>query len=133
MVFTPGDKPYYCVEPVTHVSNAIHMAEPAAHGLRTVQPGETFDAFIEPFRLAVPRLLALLALGALQGAIGWWMVQSGIVDDVKVSHFRLAVHLMVALTTLAQIGTDQSDGLQSACHRGRGRRHQYLLADGQKV
>lgn len=49
----------------------------------------------------LPRLLALLALGGLQGAIGWWMVQSGIVNDVKVSHFRLAVHLLVALTTLA--------------------------------
>lgn len=47
-----------------------------------------------------PRLLALLALGALQGAVGWWMVKSGIVNDVKVSHFRLATHLLVALTTL---------------------------------
>ncbi|WP_298189806.1 COX15/CtaA family protein [Novosphingobium sp.] len=50
-----------------------------------------------------PRLLALLALGALQGAIGWWMVKSGIVSDVKVSHFRLAAHLLVALTTLAGV------------------------------
>jgi cytochrome c oxidase assembly protein subunit 15 len=50
-----------------------------------------------------PRLLALLALGALQGAIGWWMVKSGIVNDIKVSHFRLAVHLLVALTTLAGV------------------------------
>jgi len=48
-----------------------------------------------------PRLLALLALGALQGVVGWWMVSSGIVNDVKVSHFRLAAHLLVALTTLA--------------------------------
>ncbi|MDF8333499.1 COX15/CtaA family protein [Novosphingobium cyanobacteriorum] len=50
-----------------------------------------------------PRLLALLALGALQGAVGWWMVKSGIVHDVKVSHFRLATHLLVALFTLAGI------------------------------
>jgi cytochrome c oxidase assembly protein subunit 15 len=35
-----------------------------------------------------PRLLALLALGGLQGAVGWWMVKSGIVHDVKVSHYR---------------------------------------------
>jgi len=48
-----------------------------------------------------PRLVALLALGGLQGAIGWWMVQSGIVNDVKVSHLRLAAHLLVALTTLS--------------------------------
>ncbi|WP_408588924.1 COX15/CtaA family protein [Novosphingobium sp.] len=50
-----------------------------------------------------PRLLALLALGGLQGAIGWWMVKSGIVHDVKVSHYRLAVHLVVALVTLAGV------------------------------
>lgn len=50
-----------------------------------------------------PRLLALLALGGMQGAVGWWMVQSGISTDVKVSHFRLAAHLLVALTTLAGV------------------------------
>jgi len=47
-----------------------------------------------------PRLAALVALVGLQGAIGWWMVQSGIVNDVKVSHFRLAAHLLTALFTL---------------------------------
>jgi len=47
------------------------------------------------------RLLALVALVALQGTIGWWMVQSGIIHDVKVSHFRLATHLLTALFTLA--------------------------------
>lgn len=47
------------------------------------------------------RLLALLALGGLQGAVGWWMVKSGIAHDVKVSHLRLATHLGVALFTLA--------------------------------
>lgn len=47
-----------------------------------------------------PRLLALLALGGLQGAVGWWMVSSGLSVDVKVSHFRLAAHLLVALVTL---------------------------------
>jgi len=44
VVYTPQDKDYYCVEPVSHVSNAIHMADPAAHGLRTVAPGESVDA-----------------------------------------------------------------------------------------
>ena len=48
-----------------------------------------------------PRLLALLALGGLQGAVGWWMVSSGLTADVKVSHFRLATHLLVALLTLS--------------------------------
>jgi len=47
-----------------------------------------------------PRLLLLLALGGLQGVVGWWMVSSGLSGDVKVSHFRLAVHLLVALVTL---------------------------------
>ena len=44
VVFTPQDRDYFCVEPVSHVSNAIHMAEPAAHGLRSVAPGESFEA-----------------------------------------------------------------------------------------
>jgi aldose 1-epimerase len=44
VVFTPQDKDYFCVEPVSHVANAIHMADPAAHGLRTLQPGESFEA-----------------------------------------------------------------------------------------
>ncbi|MBC2778395.1 COX15/CtaA family protein [Parasphingopyxis marina] len=53
-------------------------------------------------RKAIPqayhwRLVALLALGGMQGAIGWWMVASGLVDRPDVSHIRLAVHLMAAL------------------------------------
>ena len=43
------------------------------------------------------RLVALLALGGLQGAIGWWMVQSGLSERTDVSHYRLAVHLLTAL------------------------------------
>lgn len=44
VVYTPKDKPYFCVEPVSHVSNAIHMSDPAAHGLRTLQPAEAVEA-----------------------------------------------------------------------------------------
>ena len=47
VVFTPAGKPYYCVEPVSHVSNAIHMADPGAHGLRTVAPAATFDSWMK--------------------------------------------------------------------------------------
>ncbi|GGC03749.1 heme A synthase [Novosphingobium endophyticum] len=49
-----------------------------------------------------PRLLALLALGGLQGAVGWWMVSSGLTPEAadRVSHFRLAAHLLTALVTL---------------------------------
>jgi len=41
-------------------------------------------------------LWMILALGALQGAIGWWMVASGLADRVEVSQYRLATHLIVA-------------------------------------
>lgn len=43
------------------------------------------------------KFLGILALGALQGAVGWWMVASGLVDRPSVSHFRLAAHLGLAL------------------------------------
>jgi aldose 1-epimerase len=46
VVYTPADKAYFCVEPVSHVSNAIHMSDPAAHGLRTLQPGGSFDVLM---------------------------------------------------------------------------------------
>jgi cytochrome c oxidase assembly protein subunit 15 len=49
-----------------------------------------------------PRLLALLALGALQGVFGWYMVRSGLSAEVTdVSHFWLSIHLLTALFTLA--------------------------------
>jgi heme a synthase len=41
-------------------------------------------------------LWIILALGALQGAIGWWMVASGLADRVEVSQYRLATHLVLA-------------------------------------
>lgn len=47
------------------------------------------------------RLLLLLALGALQGLIGWWMVRSGLADRPDVSAARLAVHLGMALVIFA--------------------------------
>jgi heme a synthase len=47
-----------------------------------------------------PRLIALLALGGLQGTIGWWMVSSGLSARTDVSHYRLAVHLLTALVIL---------------------------------
>ena len=44
VVYTPQDKDYFCVEPVSHVGNAIHMADPAAHGLRTLAPDDRMEA-----------------------------------------------------------------------------------------
>lgn len=45
-------------------------------------------------------LLGLLALGGLQGIIGWWMVTSGLVNNPAVSQYRLATHLSMALFIL---------------------------------
>jgi len=47
-------------------------------------------------REQVPRLLGLFVLGGLQGALGWYMVMSGLVDRVDVSQYRLAAHLGLA-------------------------------------
>jgi cytochrome c oxidase assembly protein subunit 15 len=60
-----------------------------------------------------PRLLALLALGALQGVFGWYMVRSGLSERVTdVSHFWLSVHLLTALVTLAGLVWTALDLLQ---------------------
>jgi len=42
------------------------------------------------------RLWLIFGLGALQGAVGWWMVASGLVHRVEVSQYRLATHLLLA-------------------------------------
>ena len=47
------------------------------------------------------RLAGIFALGGLQGAIGWWMVASGLIDRPSVAHERLAVHLGMALLIMA--------------------------------
>ena len=48
-----------------------------------------------------PRLVLLLLMGASQGAIGWWMVKSGLVNRVDVSQYRLAAHLTMACVIFA--------------------------------
>lgn len=50
-----------------------------------------------------PRLMGLLALGALQGAVGWWMVASGLVERVSVSQYRLATHLTMACVIIVAV------------------------------
>ena len=47
------------------------------------------------------KLAGIFVLGALQGAMGWIMVQSGLVDDPKVDPMRLAAHLGIALAIFA--------------------------------
>src|SRR3954469_18828464 len=49
------------------------------------------------------RLWVIFGLGALQGAIGWWMVASGLSQRVEVSQYRLATHLVLALLIFAAI------------------------------
>ncbi|MBS0320188.1 MAG: COX15/CtaA family protein [Proteobacteria bacterium] len=45
-------------------------------------------------------LAGIFVLGGLQGALGWYMVQSGLVDDPRVSQFRLTAHLGLAVAIL---------------------------------
>jgi cytochrome c oxidase assembly protein subunit 15 len=47
------------------------------------------------------KLAGILALGAAQGALGWYMVQSGLVDDPRVSQYRLTAHLGIAFLIYA--------------------------------
>jgi len=47
VIFTPQNKPYFCVEPVSHISNAVQMADPAAHGVRALAPGARFEAWMK--------------------------------------------------------------------------------------
>lgn len=73
------------------------------------------------------KLVGLLILGGLQGALGWYMVMSGLVDRTDVSHFRLSAHLLLAfaimgaliwvaldLRTLARAGEDRPARLTGA-------------------
>jgi cytochrome c oxidase assembly protein subunit 15 len=49
------------------------------------------------------RLAGIFALGALQGAVGWYMVSSGLVDRISVSQHRLALHLGLAILILGAL------------------------------
>ena len=56
-------------------------------------------------------------LGALQGAVGWWMVASGLADRVEVSQYRLAMHLTLACVIYAAHRSGRRSGLASAPRR----------------
>ena len=70
-------------------------------------------AFLVPFlyfvaagqipRTLVPKLAGLFVLGGLQGAIGWYMVRSGLADRIDVSQYRLALHLGLAIAILGAL------------------------------
>jgi cytochrome c oxidase assembly protein subunit 15 len=62
--------------------------------------------FVYFVRRRLPRplmtpLCGILLLGAAQGALGWYMVTSGLADRVEVSQYRLVAHLAVALLIYA--------------------------------
>jgi len=48
-------------------------------------------------RALVPKLAMLLVLGGLQGALGWYMVESGLAERIEVSQYRLVAHLAAAV------------------------------------
>ncbi len=70
-------------------------------------------AFLLPFlyflarrritRALVPKLATLFVLGGLQGALGWYMVKSGLVDNPHVSAYRLTAHLAFAVIIYAYL------------------------------
>ena len=61
------------------------------------------------------RLWFIFGLGALQGAVGWWMVASGLADRIEVSQYRLATHLVLACVIyVALIWTAQRLGERPA-------------------
>ncbi|MBU2532343.1 MAG: COX15/CtaA family protein [Alphaproteobacteria bacterium] len=70
-------------------------------------------AFLIPFlvflwqkrldRTLAPALGGLFVLGGLQGALGWWMVSSGLTERVDVSQYRLAAHLGAAALLFAAL------------------------------
>ena len=72
----------------------------------------------------MPRLLGLFALGGLQGAVGWYMVKSGLVDRLDVSQHRLAAHLGIAVVilgyTLWLLFGLRREGGEAARSRSRG-------------
>jgi cytochrome c oxidase assembly protein subunit 15 len=49
----------------------------------------------------VPSLVFVFLLGGAQGALGWFMVRSGLVDDPRVSPLRLTAHLALAFAIFA--------------------------------
>ena len=60
------------------------------------------------FKRAVPsgygwKLAGLLLLGAAQGALGWYMVMSGLADRTDVSHLRLSAHLLLAFAIMGAL------------------------------
>lgn len=61
----------------------------------------------------IPRLTFLFILGGAQGALGWFMVMSGLADRVDVSQYRLAAHLGLAMLIYGALFWTALDYLQA--------------------
>lgn len=70
-------------------------------GVVAFLPGLYFYVRGKISRTLARRVLLGFFLGGLQGALGWFMVMSGLSERTSVSHFRLAAHLSLALLILA--------------------------------
>ena len=77
----------------------------------------------------MPRLIVIFVLGGLQGALGWFMVMSGLVERVDVSQYRLAAHLGAAFVILGFIlwTAYRCSGLRPAQDAAVGRRGAMIL------
>jgi len=74
------------------------------------------------------RLFGIALLIGAQGAMGWYMVQSGLVDDPRVSQFRLTAHLSLAFVILGSLLWSALDLLpvnqdNASCCMSTGTRH----------
>jgi cytochrome c oxidase assembly protein subunit 15 len=83
-------------------------------------------------RLAT-RLTLIFLLGAAQGALGWYMVKSGLVDDPRVSQYRLTAHLGLAFLIYAAMFWTALELLAARARAGVERRPLYRYAAGLSV
>ena len=49
------------------------------------------------------RLILIFILILTQGAVGWYMVSSGLTENTSVSHYRLSIHLFIAFSIFSSL------------------------------
>lgn len=102
-------------------------------GVAFAAPMAAFIGLRKMPRRLLWRCLVLLGLGGLQGAVGWWMVKSGLEDRVTVAPERLAAHLGLALLlygALIWIGWEAWSGTSRPSYPSRWRPLTAALAAG---
>jgi cytochrome c oxidase assembly protein subunit 15 len=72
-------------------------------GVVVLVPMIAFFAMRRIDRKLAPKVVAIFLLGGLQGAVGWWMVASGLAVRTDVSQYRLTIHLTLACAILAYV------------------------------